>query len=139
MILFFRNIPTNTRPTELLPHVTPELIGKYAQVVKVEILVIRDKKTNELEHHGLVFIDPKITDQSDEVLFNNAQAWINNKLVYIRKFNQRSLLNDRRNNHAFPPSQIIIDRRLQERRRGSRVEKIIDLANQFTEVQDSFE
>jgi hypothetical protein len=130
MMLFFRNIPPNTRPTDLLPKMSPELIGKNSQVKKVEILVIRDKSTNQLEHHGLVLIESEIADQNGQTLFNSAFEIVNNKLVHIRKFNRRSQLNDRREQHSTVKLDFV-DRRVCDRRRGEMVEKSVDMVNLF--------
>lgn len=132
MMLFFRNIPAPTRPNELYDHVAQavaeELNERLKQVVKAEVMVIRDKQTNMLEHHGLVSID------SDEagirVIKNLNGLQFNGSEVLVRCYKQRDVHNDRRLN-SRPVPQDIIEKRGHDRRRGDSVEIYIDFSNVF--------
>lgn len=132
MILFIRNIPATTRPNELRDYVAlalgEDLNDWSGRVLKAEVMVIRDKHTNKLEHHGLVQVDSDETGiraikNLNGLLFNNCE-------VLVRRYKDRDNENDRRHDgHAV--SQEIIEKRIQDRRRGNSVEIYIDFSNLF--------
>lgn len=132
MILFLRNIPATTRPNELRDYVAlalgEDLNDGTGRVLKAEVMVIRDKRTNQLEHHGLVQVDSdeagiRAIKNLNGLLFNNCE-------VLVRRYKDRDAENDRRHDGGAV-LQEIIDKRVQDRRRGDSVDIYIDFSNQF--------
>ena len=132
MLLFFRNIPATTRPNELYFYVgmavSEDLIAQAEQVIMVDVMVIRDRRTNQLEHHGLVSVSSdaagiRAIKNLNGLLFNDCE-------VLVRCYKQRDIKNDRRRNGLRVPQEII-DKRIQDRRRGDRVEIYVDFSNVF--------
>jgi hypothetical protein len=132
MLLFFRNIPAPTRPNELYFQVamavSEDLIEQAEQVITVDVMVIRDRRNNQLEHHGLVSVSSdeagiRAIKNLNGLLFDGCE-------VLVRCYKQRDVKNDRRRN-GLPVSQDLIDKRIQDRRRGDRVEIYVDFSNVF--------
>lgn len=127
MILFFKDIPVNSRPNELYSLIASA--GGEAdsgEVLKAEVMVIRDKRTNALEHHGLAMLDSeqfglKAIERLNGTPFNGSE-------IQVRPYNFRDNFNDRRRSAN---AQVASDQRRQERRRGDRIEILIDLSNIF--------
>ncbi len=127
MILFFKDIPVNSRPNELYKLIASA--GSEAdsgEVLKAEVMVIRDKFTNALEYHGLAMLD---SEQSclRAIERLNGTAF-NGREVVVRPYNFRDDLNERRRGGD---GELADEKRRQERRRGDRIEIFIDLSNIF--------
>ncbi|OAI26870.1 hypothetical protein [Methylomonas koyamae] len=127
MILFFKDIPVNSRPNELY-----SLIASAGgetdsgEVLKAEVMVIRDKTTNALEHHGLAMLDSEQSGlRAIERL--NGKAF-NGSEILVRPYNFRDDLNDRRRGCE---EDVAAEQRQRERRRGDQIEIFIDLSNIF--------
>lgn len=132
MQLFFRNIPASTRPHELyefvVSAVSDSLIERTKQVIQVDIMVIRDKRNNQLEHHGLVAV---VADEVGiRVLKNLSGLLFNGNDVLVRCYKQRDPSNDRRRHGVAVPPEIV-EKRIQDRRRGENVEIYVDFSNVF--------
>lgn len=129
MILFLKDIPANTRPNELHDYVFSAFTNGGDQasgrVLKAEVMVIRDKQTNGLEHHGLVFVDSRASGML--AIQNLSGKPFSNTCVSIRPYVHRDLNNDRRLLEASAGYQ----QRGIDRRRGDRIEIHIDLSNVF--------
>lgn len=127
MILFFKDIPVNSRPNELYSLIASA--GGEAdsgEVLKAEVMVIRDKTTNALEHHGLAMLDSEQSGlRAIERL--NGKAF-NGSEILVRPYNFRDDLNDRRRGCE---EDVAAEQRQHERRRGDRIEIFIDLSNIF--------
>ncbi|ANE56516.1 MULTISPECIES: hypothetical protein [Methylomonas] len=127
MILFFKDIPVNSRPNELYSLIASA--GGEAdsgEVLKAEVMVIRDKTTNALEHHGLAMLDSEQSGlRAIERL--NGKAF-NGSEILVRPYNFRDDLNDRRRGCE---EDVAAEQRQRERRRGDRIEIFIDLSNIF--------
>ncbi|MCQ8181792.1 hypothetical protein NP603_11790 [Methylomonas sp. SURF-1] len=127
MILFFKDIPVNSRPNELYKLIASA--GGEAdsgEVLKAEVMVIRDRFTNVLEHHGLAMLDSEESGlRAIERL--NGKAF-NGREIAVRPYNFRDDLNDRR---RATDDQVAEEHRQRERRRGDRIEIFIDLSNIF--------
>ncbi|OQW79591.1 MAG: hypothetical protein BVN35_01805 [Proteobacteria bacterium ST_bin11] len=132
MLLFFRNIPAPTRPNELYffvaMAVSEDLIEQTERVIIVDVMVIRDRRTNQLEHHGLVSVSSEeagicAIKNLNGLLFNDCE-------VLVRCYKQRDVKNDRRRN-GLPVAQALVEKRIQDRRRGNSVEVYVDFSNVF--------
>ncbi|TPQ28890.1 hypothetical protein [Methylomonas koyamae] len=128
MILFFKDIPVNSRPNELYSLIASAVGGEAdsGEVLKAEVMVIRDKRTNALEYHGLTMINSeqfglKVIERLNGKPFNGSE-------IQVRPYNFRDYLNDRRRSAN---AQVASEQRRQERRRGDRIEIFIDLSNIF--------
>lgn len=126
MILFFKDIPVNSRPNELYKLIASA--GGEAdsgEVLKAEVMVIRDKFTNALEHHGLAMLDSEQSGLRAIERLNGKP--FNGREIVVRPYNFRDDLNDRRR----ADGELVDEQRRQERRRGDRIEIFIDLSNIF--------
>ncbi|AMK75341.1 hypothetical protein A1342_03855 [Methylomonas methanica] len=108
--------------------VSEDLIEQARQVIKADVMVIRDKRSNRLEHHGLVSVSSeeagiRAIKNLNGLLFNGGE-------VLVRCYKQRDFKNDRRRN-GLPVPQEFIEKRIQDRRRGNRVEIYVDFSNVF--------
>ena len=132
MIIFIRQIPADTRPSELHDYVNPALKGGLfsaaGRVLKAEILFIRDKSTNMLESHGIVHVDSEAAGQ--RAIKRLRPARFKNKPVIVREYLQRDWHNDRRESEGHVPEDVM-EKRLCNRRRGSRMEIIEDISRIF--------
>ncbi len=123
MILFIRNIPRDTRSSDLSDFVAPaltRLLFRSGSIIKVEILVLRDKRTQELQYHGLVHLDSEKTGKM--VIKKLRGKPFKNKSVIVREYIHRSWHNDRRNHENVFTG--IERRRSGDRRGGSNLEVV---------------
>lgn len=139
MILFIQNIPPTTRPHELRNYVAPA-VGEEAEsgveegrVLKAEVMVIRDRSSNLLEHHGLVVVNSEASgwraiERLTGLPFNGVP-------VLVRKYNSRDQQNDRRRS-GLPTFQAILEKRNRDRRRGYKVEIYVDFSNVFNAAEN---
>ncbi|MBD9357257.1 RNA recognition motif domain-containing protein [Methylomonas albis] len=136
MLLFFRNIPAPTRPNELYSYlamgVSEDLMEQAKPVMKAEVMVIRDKRTNRLEHHGLVSVN---SDEAGIYAIKNLDGLLfHGCAVLVRCYKQRDVNNDRRRN-SLPVPQEFMEKRIQDRRRGDKVEIYVDFSNVFYPIE----
>jgi RNA recognition motif-containing protein len=123
MIIFIRNIPQNTTKIELEDFVEPalkRLLFRSGSIVKVEVLTLRNKLTNALQCHGLVYTDSEKTGRMAIKKLN--MKLFNNRKVIVREYMLRSFHNDRRNHAEL--NDAIIQKRIKDRRAGSNLEAI---------------
>lgn len=137
MILFIRNIPATTRPHELRNFVAPAVGeetnpgGEQGRVLKAEVMVIRDRHSNVLEHHGLVVVNSEASGR--RAIERLAGLAFNGVPVTVRKFNHRDQQNERR---RMPSTfQAILEKRNRDRRRGYKVEIYVDFSNIFNAAE----
>lgn len=129
MILFIRNIPESTRPSQLKSFVEPALkrrwsfLPAHGQVLKVEIISLLNTSNKLVEHHGLVFLDSK---PAVEIALKNLRGKrLNNRALQIREYQHRSLKNERREFNPTP--QMFDDQRQHDRRRGEVMQHLENL------------
>lgn len=130
MIIFLRKIPASTKVNELYDFVLPTLKGgwfrKSGQIAHAQVLALRDKRTNAVEFHGLVFIEP---DEIGLRTINRLKKRrFKGRLITIREYHQRSWHNDPRVDHLTAAQ--FQGRRNGDRRRGSDLEILHELAGQ---------
>jgi len=121
MIIFFRNIPINTKKYEIAAFIEPAfndsfLVGSRTKisVQDIEILSIQDIDSNEQERHALVRVYPdevarRLIKHIDGAVFKNTP-------VSAREYVNRSSLNDARNSGPSTAAEIL-NRRVVDRRR----------------------
>lgn len=130
MILFIRNIPDNTRVSELKSFVEPTLkprlffLPNRGTVVKAEIFALQNKHNKIVEHHGLVFLDSKYALQTAMSKLKGKR--FRNRSLQIREYKHRSSRNDRR---VFAPANgMFEDQRQHDRRRGAAMQVVATLS-----------
>jgi len=121
MIIFFRNIPINTKKYEIAAFIEPAFNGSFLvrsrtkiSVQDIEILSIQDIDSNEQERHALVQVYPdevarRLIKHIDGAVFKNTP-------VSAREYVNRSSLNDSRNSGPSTAAEIL-NRRVVDRRR----------------------
>ena len=136
MIIFIKNAPANTSINDLYEFVEPALKRtfpfKSGLILKAEILALKDKRTNELEFHGIMQIEPE--KASHRAIRKLKGKKLKNKLVLVREYISRDWHNDRRINHGAVSAEIM-EKRLGDRRRGDKLEVVVkDASNIFKAV-----
>ncbi len=137
MIIFVRNIPANSHPSELQQYVASAVKRNFffrsGKILKCEILVLQDKRTKVLEFHGMVHVD---SDRAGERAIQQLKGRrFKNKLVIVREYKCRSWHNDRRLRHEGV-ALTVSEKRLTDRRRGQGVEIIKDISKMFSSPED---
>lgn len=132
MIIFIRNIPPITKLSELESFVDSGLKRSFFSpagiITKTEILALKDKRTQLIEYHGLVYVEPDKAAQQAIKRLNG--KIIHNKPVIVREFKIRSWHNDRRENHAQIYDKLHTGKRKGDRRRD--MEVVQDVSSLFT-------
>ena len=142
MIVFVRRIPADLTRRELEALVAEIITPRFAwlpfgvkgEIVKCEIIRIREKDTGAMERHGLVTIRPD--EAALKVIKRLNHTRINGKLVEVREYKVRAYQRDRRRTEEGPQTEEQQeDRRQRDRRRrnleiqtekGPRVEGLVD-------------
>ncbi len=123
MIIIIRHIPRNTLIAELDEFVTPALkrfFFRSGSIVKTEILILRDIRTNKFQYHGLVHLDSQKTGQM--VIKKLRGKRFKNRVTIVREYVNRSWHNDKRNYENT--SDEIKQKRVGDRRGGSNLEVV---------------
>ncbi len=123
MIVFVRRIPADLTRRELEALVAEVITPRFAwlpfgvkgEVVKCEIIRIREKETGAMERHGLVTIRPD--EAALKVIKRLNHTRINGKLVEVREYKVRAYQRDRRRTEEGQQSEGQDDRRQRDRRR----------------------
>lgn len=140
MIIFIRKIPADTKLSEVIAFVEPALKGRLFRkggVIKgAKILVLRDKRLNAIEFHGLVTVElDKVALRAIKDLKGRR---FKGKFVVVRQYYQRNWHNDPRQNRAAAQAADSIERRVSDRRRGKDLEIIEDISSKFSSEGDFF-
>lgn len=137
MIIFVRNIPVDSHPSELEHYVASVVKRRFffrsGKVLKCEILVLRDRRTKALEFHGLVYLDSDRTGQRAIQKLKGKR--FNSKLVTVREYQLRSWHNDRRL-HQTQDTENFSEKRIAERRRRQRVNTLQNTPKVFSGSAD---
>ncbi|MCP3870159.1 MAG: RNA-binding protein [Gammaproteobacteria bacterium] len=122
MIIFIRGIPENVTQKDLCDFVTAGLqhvwgmpLFNKGKVDKCDILRIKNLDTDQIEYHGLAFVE---NDETANALIKHIDgALLSGKEVEVRNYCLRSPERDHRVHHPLTQSLAIIDRRRRDRRR----------------------
>lgn len=139
MNIFLRRIPASTQHTDILEFLLPILKGglfnKGGQILNIEILALRDKRSDTIEYHGLVKLDSELSVKRALKGLKNRR--LNGRYVQARPYYHRSWDNDPRQQQAHIDTIGFIEKRHGERRRGRNLEVIKNVNDQFTS-EDEF-
>lgn len=137
MIIFVRNIPVNSQPSELEHYVASAVRRRFffrsGKILRCEILVLRDKRTRVLEFHGLVYVDSDRTGHRAIQKLKGKR--FNSKLVTVREYKVRSWQNDRRLQQT-QNTEKFSEKRTAERRLRQRVNTLQDASKLFSSSAD---
>ncbi len=121
MIIFLRNIPTDTMKYEIANFIEPVFddcfLGHSADkltIQDIEILSIKDLDSNSLEKHALIRVFP--LDVARRVIKRIDGALFKNTPIMAREYINRSSSNDPRNSLEKASAELL-DRRHADRRR----------------------
>ena len=138
MIIFIRKIPAATKASELIDFVGPALKGglfrKSGRITAVKILAVQDKRLNTLEFHGLVSVEPDAV--GIRAIRKLKGSRFKGKLIIVRQYFIRDWHKDPRQNPRRVVDKNILDRRINDRRRGNDLEIIKDISEQFSSSGD---
>ncbi len=137
MIIFIRKIPTDTRIADIVNFVEPAINGGFFRragtITKVDIIGFRDTRFHSVEFHALVTIEPDSAGFRALKILKGKR--LNNRLVTVRQYFERSWQNDPRQNYdPLPPD--IAEKRQADRRRGKYLEKLTDITDHFSNAGD---
>lgn len=123
MIIIIPHISNKTLKNELVDFVAPALKSvlpfSKGKVIRAEILKQFDKEINELECHGLVYVDN--TDAGLRAILKLNKTMFKGTRVEVREYINRYYHNDRRHNHSNKPDPIGKGKRIGDRRRGNSI------------------
>lgn len=98
MIVFIKNIPSDTVRSQIVDFVKPAvkrgLFRKSGAITDVTFLKLRDKRINLMEYHALVSIEPE-TAALRAIKKLHGQT-LNGKRMTVRQYHKRSWHNDKR-------------------------------------------
>lgn len=130
MVIFIRNVPRGTLPSMLRDFVAPALRGglfsNSGHILEAKILAIKDKQSDAHEFHGLVSVD---SDSAGKRAIQRLKGRsINGVAVKIHEYAKRDWHNDRRSTSVAVAADVM-EKRRKDRRRGSGMEIIEDIAS----------
>lgn len=121
MIIFLRNIPTDTKKYEIADFISPVLndcfLDKSTSTISiedVEILSILDVNSNNIEKHGLVRVFPN--EVANRLIKRLDGALFKHKRIAVREYVNRSASKDPRNEENKDTTNYT-NRRIADRRR----------------------
>ena len=140
MNIFLRRIPANTKHAEITEFLAPALhrglFRKAARILNVEIMALQDARQGTTEFHGLVALDSEMAVQYAIKALKNKR--LNGRHVLVRRYYHRSWYNDPRQHQNAAGSNVYIEKRRGDRRRGSSLEVIKNASDQFNSEDDFF-
>jgi hypothetical protein len=137
MFIFIKHIPKSTTLPELIEFLelglTNSIFRKSGKILSCRIVLLRDKRLNRLNYHGLVKVDSEKTGNTLIKKLNN--KGLKGLHVQVREYHFRSYKNDRRQLNAV----ISIDHnnRRADRRRGKDLEEITHITEIVVESYDN--
>jgi hypothetical protein len=135
MIIIVKNIRASVSSSDLHDFVEPVLKRSFpfrsGRIVKTEILILREKETNSVEYHGLVYVNSDAAARRAVVKLRGKR--LANKAVSVKEYFIRDWHNDRRVRHTADPANYE-QKRVADRRRNNRVEVIENTSNMFLPV-----
>ena len=133
MLLFFRNIPANTRTSDFHKLIKPAMGNAVfsafnkGRIVNVKIVRLLDSNTKILEYHGLVRIEPDKVAQ--KVIKRLNRKSFKGVRINVREYRSRSWHNDRRTKMSNTLKSASL--RKKDRRRRD-IEVVEDINQQFS-------
>ncbi|MDT8425371.1 MAG: RNA-binding protein [Methyloprofundus sp.] len=129
MIIFLRNIPENTKHSDIIAFVEPAIkkrwFQKKGEIVSVKVMQLNDPRAGTTEFHGLVTIEPdkvgaKVIRRLNRKLFLA-------KHIAVHEYHRRNWHNDPR----LERTSNVQERRKADRRRKD-LEEAADISKRFT-------
>jgi hypothetical protein len=121
MLIFLARIQPNTTKQDIVNFISPGLkgclFGPKGILKNIEIMVLRDSRTNTTEYHAIVLVEPD--KAALRVIHRLNRKKLKDKPINVRKYHIQNRSNDPRLENQYPTPKIIKERRLSERRRGS--------------------
>lgn len=119
MRIILVRIPSDTTHNDISDFLSGTLKGglfdRTGIIEKIEILNLYDEKTNTIEYHGVIRIEPDIAAQ--RVIKKLNRKAINGKHIVVREYQLRNWHRDQRLRPP-PPRSIFSNRRNADRRRS---------------------
>lgn len=138
MNIFLRRIPANTHHFEIADFIKPALqrgwLRKPGKILNIETLTLRDIRTDSIEYHALVTLDSAWAVQKSISELKNRR--LNGRFVLIKPYYHRNWDNDPRQAQSKFDSELFIDRRKGDRRRGKYLEVIKNVSDHFNTQED---
>ena len=126
MLIFLARIQPNTTKRDIVDFISPVLKGGLFApkgiLKNIEIMVLRDSRTNATENHAIVKVEPD--KAALKVIRKLNRKKLNGKPINVRQYHIQQRENDVRLKNRYPAPKFK-EKRLGERRRDSleRLEK----------------
>lgn len=138
MNLFLRRIPANTHHREIADFIKPALqrgwLRKSGQILNIDVLVLHDVRSEVIEYHGLVKLDSDwAVNKAVDELKNRR---LNGRFVLVRPYFHRNWDNDPRQGQSKLDSDLFMERRKADRRRGNYLKMIKNVSDHFNTHND---
>lgn len=134
MQVFFRNIPQETRRSDLINVIEPVLkriwFRRNGVIVKVRIIHQQNDGSNHSEFHGLVTIEPDAV--AEKVIKRLNRKMFLGRHIAVREYHHRVWHNDPRIKHNSDAPEILNRREGDRRRKNLKVINDIEIANNFS-------
>lgn len=120
MLIFLARIQPNTSKRDIVDFISPVLKGGLfapkGVLKNIEIMVLRDSRTNVIENHAIVQVEP---DKAALRVVNKLnRKKLNGKPINVRQYHIQNRENDPRLKNRYPAPKFK-EKRLSERRRDS--------------------
>jgi len=129
MIIFLRNIPANTKHSDIIAFVERALkkrwFQKKGEIVDLKVRQLKDPRAEDSEFHGVVAIEPdKAGTKAIQML--NRKKFLD-KYIAVHEYHRRDWHNDPRLERMSSAR----ERRKADRRRKG-LEEVVDITKQFS-------
>jgi hypothetical protein len=125
MLIFLARIQPNTTKRDIVDFISPVLKGglfaSKGVLKNIEIMVLRDSRTNATENHAIVQVEPDKV--ALRVIHKLNRKKLKGKPINVRQYHIRNRENDPRLKNQYPESKIK-EKRLGEQRRRDSLERL---------------
>lgn len=108
MIVFFRHIPDDSYPSEIVALIEPVIKGglfrAQGDIKNVEVIALREENSKALEFHALAHIEPEVA--ALRVIKKMHGLYFRGRRITVRQYFLRNWKNDKRSEEREPIWQI---------------------------------
>jgi hypothetical protein len=119
MIILLSKIPADTQKEDIDAYLRPVVRGpfyfKKGTIKSIKLFILKDKQLNELEHYGLVKIEPD--EVAERTIKKLNRKFFKGKRIAVREYACTRIWQNDRRDHCIPCDLNSKDRRLFDRRR----------------------
>ncbi|RLA21783.1 MAG: hypothetical protein DRQ62_09015 [Gammaproteobacteria bacterium] len=132
MLVFFRNIPAQTKRSDLIEHVESAIkapwFRKKGSIESVKVIHLKDHHAKASEYHCVMTIEPEVAAR--RVIKRLNKSVFLGRHIIVREYQRRIWQNDPRINYKLDDLEII-NKRMADRRRKN-LEVVKDVSTEFS-------